>query len=52
MEFKVSPIKDQVALLLKEKMCILGVFLEPGLVLDKQVAAVVRNAFYQVGLVS
>lgn len=43
---------DGVALSLKKQVCHLGVLLDPGLVLDEQVATVVRSAFYQFCLLS
>lgn len=47
-----SPSLDGVPLLLKEQVYSLGVFSDPGLLLDKHIAIVVRSAFYQIQLVS
>lgn len=43
--FTVSPILDGLALPLNEQVHSLGVLLDPCLLMDKQVAAVVRSAF-------
>lgn len=45
--FKVSPALAWVSLPLKDRVDKLGVILDPGLLLDKQVTAVAMSAFYQ-----
>lgn len=46
--FKMSPILELVALCLKEQVYSLGMLLEPGLLLDKQVEAWGKMAFHQI----
>lgn len=46
-EFKVLPILERVAVPLKKQIHSLWILLDPGQLLNKQVEAVVRNAFFQ-----
>lgn len=45
--FKMPPIWDGIPLPLKEQVCSPGLLMYQGLLLDKQVATVTKNAFYQ-----
>lgn len=50
--FEISPILDGIPCPPKEHICRLGVLLEPGLLLDKQVAVKARGTVHKLWLVS
>lgn len=52
LRFKTQPVLDEAALPLKEQACHPVVLLQPGLVLEEQVATMARSVFYQLHLVS